>query len=54
MKMRIVSLLFGLLIPTLCGGQQTQVVIIANPNVSVATISKAELRDIFTGATTSP
>ncbi|MGA2437920.1 MAG: hypothetical protein ABSF57_05340 [Acidobacteriaceae bacterium] len=51
-KSRILTLLFGLLIPAL-GGAHAQVVIIANPNVSVSSVSKSELRDIFIGASTS-
>lgn len=53
MKTRILSLLFGVLISLLGARADAQVVVIANPNVSVATITKAELRDIFTGASTS-
>ncbi len=53
MKMRTLSLLFGLLIPILCVGAQAQVAIIANPHVVAVYISKADLRDLFTGASTS-
>ena len=53
LKMRIVSLLFGLLIPALCTGAHAQVVVIANPNVAVTYVSKEELRDVFTGASSS-
>ena len=53
MKMRILPLLFGLLIPALCSRAQAQVVVIANANVSATSVSRAELRDVFTGASSS-
>jgi ABC-type phosphate transport system substrate-binding protein len=53
MKIRILSLLFGLFIPALCTRAPAQVVVIANSSVAATNISKAELRDIFTGASSS-
>jgi ABC-type phosphate transport system substrate-binding protein len=50
---RISILLFGSLIPLLCTVVHAQVVVIANPNVAVASVSIAELRDVFTGASSS-
>ena len=53
MKRRLLPLLFGLLVPALCTCAHAQIVVIANPNVTVTGVSKTELRDIFTGASTS-
>ena len=51
MKRRLLPLLFGLLhCSGLCTSAHAQIVIIANPNVSVTGVSKTELRDILTGA----
>jgi ABC-type phosphate transport system substrate-binding protein len=36
-----------------CGSAQAQVVIIANPGVKAADVSKSDLRDVFTGAASS-
>lgn len=53
MNKRIVALLFGLLIPVLCTRADAQVVVIVNPGVAATSVSKAELRDVFTGASSS-
>jgi ABC-type phosphate transport system substrate-binding protein len=53
MKMRFISLLFGLILSTLCIQARAQVLIIANPGVASSDVSKAELHDVFTGATSS-
>ena len=53
MKRRFLPLLFGLLVPALCTCAHAQVVIIANPNVAVSSVTRAELREIFTGASAS-
>jgi ABC-type phosphate transport system substrate-binding protein len=50
---RIPILLFGSLIPLLCTQAHAQVVVIANPNVAAASVSRTELRDVFTGASSS-
>jgi ABC-type phosphate transport system substrate-binding protein len=50
---RISILLFGALIPLLCASAHAQVVVIANSSVAAANVSKAELRDIFTGTSSS-
>jgi ABC-type phosphate transport system substrate-binding protein len=50
---RISMFLFGSLIPLLCTQGHAQVVVIANPNVTAASVSRAELRDVFTGASSS-
>jgi ABC-type phosphate transport system substrate-binding protein len=46
-------LLLALVGSMLCASARAQVVIIANPIVPAADVSKAELRDIFTGASSS-
>ena len=43
--------IFGSLI--LAAQAQAQVIVIANPSVKTAAISKSDLRDVFTGAATS-
>jgi ABC-type phosphate transport system substrate-binding protein len=53
MKRRLLPLLFGLLALASFVRAPAQVVVIANSSVAATTISKAELRDIFTGTTTS-
>ena len=53
MKRRFLAPLAGLLILALGTRAHAQVVIIANPSVTVTSVFKAELRDIFTGASTS-
>jgi len=41
------------LVLLLCGHTPGQVLVIANPSVTAADVSRAELRDIFTGASSS-
>lgn len=53
MKRRLLALLFGVLLLAIEMHAQAQIVVIANPNVAVVSITKAELHDIFTGASTS-
>ena len=53
MKRRLLPLLFGLLVLATVQRAAAQVAIIVNPNVTVNSITKTELRDIFTGASTS-
>jgi ABC-type phosphate transport system substrate-binding protein len=53
MKRRPLPVFFGLLVLAVCSCAHAQVVIIANSSVSASSISKTELRDIFTGASTS-
>jgi ABC-type phosphate transport system substrate-binding protein len=51
MQRRFPILLLALAI--LCPGAHAQVIVIANPSVVAASVSKAELREIFTGASSS-
>jgi hypothetical protein len=53
MKKQLVSFLFGALVPLLAPNAHAQVVVIANPNLAAASVSKTELRDVFTGASSS-
>jgi ABC-type phosphate transport system substrate-binding protein len=53
MKRRLLALLFGVLLLAIEMHAQAQVVVIANANVAATSITRAELRDIFTGASTS-
>jgi ABC-type phosphate transport system substrate-binding protein len=53
MKKRLLLILFGALVPFLCQHAHAQVVIIANPSVKAVDISKDDLRDVFTGASSS-
>jgi ABC-type phosphate transport system substrate-binding protein len=53
MKQRLLFLLLGALIPALAQPARAQVVVIANSGVAVGDVSKAELHDIFTGASSS-
>ena len=53
MKRRLLPLLFGLLALAAAVRAPAQVVVIANTSVAATNISKAELRDIFTGASSS-
>jgi ABC-type phosphate transport system substrate-binding protein len=53
MTKRLLSLAFAVLVPMLALHGQAQVVVIANPSVPSADVSKAELRDVFTGASSS-
>ena len=53
--MRTLRLIFPLLAATAMLGVrlQAQVIVIANPNVKSATVSKKELREVFTGASSN-
>jgi ABC-type phosphate transport system substrate-binding protein len=51
-KLPLVFLLL-LVCSALCSATGAQVVVIANPGVAATDVSKAELRDIFTGASSS-
>jgi len=53
MKKRLLLLLFGALVPLLCQRAHAQVVVIANPSVKAASVSKDDLRDVFTGVSSS-
>ena len=53
MKTKIVALLFAALVPLLCRHAQAQVVVIANASVKSAEVSTADLRDVFTGTSTT-
>ena len=53
MKRRTLHLLFNSVILLLCMRAHAQVVVIANPSITIVDVSKAELRDIFTGASSS-
>jgi ABC-type phosphate transport system substrate-binding protein len=53
MKMRLSIVLLALAGAGLCGPARGQVLVIANQNVTTTDVSKAELRDVFTGASSS-
>jgi len=53
MKRPLLPLPLALAALSLCLSAPAQVVVIANPGVAAAVVSKAELRDIFTGASSS-
>lgn len=53
MKNRILLFLFGALALLLAQRAQAQVVVIANPSVKAVEVSKADLRDIFSGVSSS-
>ena len=53
MKKRFLYPLIAMFASALCARADAQVVVIANPSVSVADVSKADLRDVFTGASSS-
>ena len=53
MKKRILIFVFGALSPLLCHMAQAQVVVIANSSVKSADVSTADLRDVFTGTSTT-
>jgi len=52
MHKRVIFLLACMLMPLLSQRAATQIVIIANPGIKATEISKAELRDVFTGVAT--
>lgn len=53
MKTPLAALLFAALVPFLCHRAEAQVVVIANPSVKAADVSTADLRDVFTGTSTT-
>lgn len=53
MKNLFIALFFGLCALVLAGNAQAQVIVIANPSVKSDSVSKSDLRDVFTGASTS-
>jgi ABC-type phosphate transport system substrate-binding protein len=53
MNKRFPFFLFGALLCILAQRAHAQVVVIVNPSVTAADVSKSELRDIFTGVSTS-
>jgi ABC-type phosphate transport system substrate-binding protein len=53
MEMRFVLLPLALAGAVLCPVAQSQVLIIANPSVTAVDVSKQDLRDVFTGASSS-
>lgn len=53
MKMRLSILLVALVLTALCRPSHAQVLVIANQSVGATDVSKAELRDVFTGASSS-
>ena len=53
MKLRLSILLLTLAGPALYPPAHAQILVIANDDVAAVDVSKAELRDIFTGATSS-
>jgi len=53
MKKRLLILTLGLVAVALCAHAQAQVIVIANPDLKAAEISRADLRDVFTGGTSS-
>lgn len=52
MKKLISVFLFAIALVVLANRAGAQVLVIANPGVKAASVSKADLRDVFTGATT--
>ena len=53
MKKRVLIFVFGALLPLLCHKAQAQVVVIANTSVKSGEVSTADLRDVFTGTSTT-
>ena len=53
MKKRLLILILGSLLPAFAGAAKAQVVVIANASVKAADVSGADLRDVFTGASSS-
>lgn len=53
MKKRLLFLTIAMAVWPLGRCAQAQVVVIANPSVAAASVSKADLRDVFTGASSS-
>ena len=53
MKKQFIALFFALGVLLLAGNVQAQAIVIANPGVKAADVTKADLRDVFTGGATS-
>jgi ABC-type phosphate transport system substrate-binding protein len=53
MKKRFISLFFALGVLVLAGNARAQAIVIANPSVKASDVSKSDLRDVFTGGSTS-
>ena len=53
MKKNLYFLLLGMAGLLLCTTARAQILVIANPSVKAADISRADLRDVFTGASSS-
>jgi hypothetical protein len=53
MKKHFIAFFFALGVLTLAGNARAQAIVIANPSVKAADVSKGDLKDVFTGGTTS-
>ncbi len=53
MKKQFIALFFALGVLILSGNAHAQSIVIANPGVKAADVSKGDLKDVFTGAATS-
>jgi ABC-type phosphate transport system substrate-binding protein len=53
MNKRYISLFFALSVLVLASNARAQAILIANPGVKASDISKSDLRDVFTGGSTS-
>ncbi len=53
MRKRFISLFFALGVLVLAGNARAQAIVIANPGVKASDVSKSDLRDVFTGGSTS-
>jgi ABC-type phosphate transport system substrate-binding protein len=53
MKKQFIALFFALGVLTLAGNAHAQAIVIANPGVKAADISKSDLKDVFTGGATT-
>jgi hypothetical protein len=53
MKRHFISLFFALGVLVLAGNARAQAIVIANPGVKASDVSKSDLRDVFTGGSTS-
>jgi ABC-type phosphate transport system substrate-binding protein len=53
MKKHFIALFFALGVLTLTGNAHAQAIVIANPGVKAADVSKGDLKDVFTGGATS-
>jgi ABC-type phosphate transport system substrate-binding protein len=53
MNKLFISLFFALCVLVLAGNAHAQAIVIANPSVKAADVSKGDLKDVFTGGATS-